>query len=177
MGFFHIFSLTKIHSADSVDKICFFDSISHRYMASIGDYLCTKCELTFFSFFKSCNLKRDITAWPHPFSSYNSEKRKHKNGSIHWLICITTQARTKCVKNNSLILNTFYRNNFRGALDYYFHLAVTLSFSKKSHWLTDCTMPAMSKFKFQKIHKFRQKIRQTTAVYIRYCSASNLCVT
>ena len=46
---------------------------------------------------------------------------------------ITTQARTKSVKNNSLILNTFYRNNLQGALDYYFHLAVTLSFSKKSH--------------------------------------------
>jgi hypothetical protein len=47
----------------------------------------------------------------------------------------STQTRTKSVKNNSLILNTFYRNNLRGALDYYFHLAVTLSFSKKN--LTD----------------------------------------
>ena len=90
---------------------------------------------------------------------------------------IKTQARNKSVKNNSLILNTFYRNNLLWALDYYFHLAVTLSFSKKIS-LTDCTMPAMSKIQiFKKNHKFRQKIRQTTAVYIRYCSASNLCVT
>ena len=61
----------------------------------------------------------------------------------------TAQARTKTVKNNSLILNTFYRNNLRGALDYYFHLVVTLSFSKKIS-LTDCTMPAMSKIQILK---------------------------